>query len=374
MHRKKKILCVITKSNFGGAQKYVYDLATSMPRDQFDVTVALGGNGILKQKLDERGVRTVVIPSLERDAAPLKDLGVFFLLIRIFKKERPDIVHLNSSKIGGLGSFAARISGIPKIIFTVHGLPLNEPRFSRLRLIVAFLSWLSCIFSNSIIAVSSADFKIIKKWPGLGKKVCRISNGIKPFELLTRENARALLASRCGLKEKEGLWVGTIAELHANKGLIYLLKGFKGIKNQSRLLIVGSGEEEKKLKKYAQKERLGDRVSFVGFIDEAEKILPAFDIFVLPSLKEGLPYVILEAGFAGLPIVATTIGGIPEIIENQKNGILIPPKDRAALTRALSLLIQRKDLRDEYGREISKKIKEKFSFEDMFEKTAAFYK
>ncbi|PIR41028.1 MAG: glycosyltransferase family 1 protein, partial [Candidatus Yonathbacteria bacterium CG10_big_fil_rev_8_21_14_0_10_43_136] len=98
---KKKILFVITKSNFGGAQKYVFDLATGLPKDQFDVAVALGGSGILIQKLQAENIRVLPIFSLARDVNPLSDITTFFELWRMFRKEKPDVAHLNSAKAGG---------------------------------------------------------------------------------------------------------------------------------------------------------------------------------------------------------------------------------------------------------------------------------
>ena len=134
---KKKVLFVITKSNWGGAQRYVYDLATALPKDQFEVKVIFGGTqevggsyGMLDTNLKIKApeVQRIFVPSLIRDISIGKDIKSFFELLRLFKKLRPDIVHLNSSKAGGVGALAARFAGVPKIIFTVHGLPEDEAR------------------------------------------------------------------------------------------------------------------------------------------------------------------------------------------------------------------------------------------------------
>src|SRR5687767_3813467 len=104
--RKRRIIFVITKSNFGGAQRYVYDLAVALPKDRFEVIVAFGGAGVLADRLVAAGIRTVSLSGLDRDINPLKELSVFVALVRLFRHERPDAVHLNSSKIGGLGALA----------------------------------------------------------------------------------------------------------------------------------------------------------------------------------------------------------------------------------------------------------------------------
>src|SRR4051812_14312990 len=115
---KKKILFVITKSNWGGAQKYVYDLASSLPKDSYESVVVFGGEGPLATRLQEAGIRTISVKSLQRDVNIFGDIKSLFELLSIFKREKADVVHVNSSKVGGLGAFAARCAGIPRIIFT----------------------------------------------------------------------------------------------------------------------------------------------------------------------------------------------------------------------------------------------------------------
>src|ERR1043166_2713598 len=120
---KRKVLYVSRKANWGGAKRYVFDLATSLPKDEFDVAVAYGQPGRLAEELQKAGIKTHPILSLQRDVSLGVDIKSFFELYRLFKKERPDVVHLNSSKAGGVGALAARLAGIKNIIFTVHGLP-----------------------------------------------------------------------------------------------------------------------------------------------------------------------------------------------------------------------------------------------------------
>jgi len=130
---RRKILFVITKSNWGGAQRYVFDLATNLPKDKFEVVVAFGGTGepgaqtgMLHKKLEGAGVRTITLTYFTRNIFLLFDIRAFFELISLLRKERPDILHLNSSKAGGFGSVAGRVTLIPNIIFTSHGLALQR--------------------------------------------------------------------------------------------------------------------------------------------------------------------------------------------------------------------------------------------------------
>src|SRR3989344_4619085 len=125
---RKKVLYLITKANWGGAQRYVFDLATHLSAEQFEVVVAYGEKGRLPNDLTARNVKTYEIPSLGRDVAVVSDIKSFFGILRCIRATRPDVIHLNSSKAAALGALAARIAGVPKIIFTVHGWPFGEKR------------------------------------------------------------------------------------------------------------------------------------------------------------------------------------------------------------------------------------------------------
>lgn len=340
----QKILYVITKSNWGGAQKYVYDMATNMVN--FDVVVALGGDGELKEKLDKSGIKTIQISNLGRNINPFKDIFVFFKLLSIYRKEKPDILHLNSSKIGGIGSLAGRIAGVKNIIFTVHGWAFKEDKSFLSKTIRKFLSRLTVLFSHKIIVLSKYERSIT---PGNKNKVNIIYNGIKDKELLSREVAR----ERFKEVPSNTTWIGVVAELHKNKGLKYLAKALP--KNYS-LVLIGEGEEKIK----------GKNIYLMGNITEAYRYLKAFDVFVLPSIKEGLPYTILEAGLAELPVLSTTVGGIPEII-TKDSGILVQPKNSEELSKNIPLL------KKEHGVNLRNRILENFSFEEMIQKTKNLY-
>jgi len=159
------VLFVITKSNWGGAQRYVYDLATNLPKNTFEVAVALGGSGELTSMLGSAGVRTISIEHLERDIHFFNEFRVFRTLLALYNKEQPDVVHLNSTKIGGLGSFAGRIAKVQRIIFTVHGWAFNEERNSLFRLALWFFSWLTIIFCHKVITISYHDTRQAVSFP-----------------------------------------------------------------------------------------------------------------------------------------------------------------------------------------------------------------
>lgn len=296
---KKKVLFVITKSNWGGAQRYVFDLATHLPKERFEVAVALGGAGTLKEKLEAAGVHTVFVGSLQRDVSILKEFKVLRELVRIFKTERPDMVHLNSSKAGGIGAVAARLAGIKNIIFTVHGLPEDEPRGALSRLLIKAATRLTFALCDTVITVSKDNHERVRS-------SVLIYNGIAPMQFGSGEIIRKAFPAGAKI-------TGTVGELNKNKNQIALVEQAR--QNPSlHVAIVGEGELrgflEAKIKEYG----LEQRVKLFGFMPASE-VLKGFDTFALPSLKEGLPYVLFEAKLAGLPIEANRVGGIGEILD-----------------------------------------------------------
>jgi glycosyltransferase involved in cell wall biosynthesis len=304
--KPQKILFVITKANWGGAQRYVYDLATGL-QNAFTISVAFGINGLLSKKLEDAHIKTFHIDALQRDVSLYSDIKSFFELLKLFRTERPDIVHLNSSKAGGIGALAARVAGVKKIIFTAHGWPFLEQRNFVSRFFIYLFSWFTALLSHNIIVVSDYDLKIAKKMPFIAHKTVRIYNGIDlNFPLGSGDIVRHSFPNGVRI-------TGAIGELTKNKNQILLIKQARN--NPDRYVaIVGEGEDrdylEKKIKEYG----LVARVKLFGFMP-ASDVLRGFDIFALPSLKEGLPYVLIEAKAAGLPIVANRVGGVGEIVD-----------------------------------------------------------
>lgn len=305
---KRKVLYVITKSNWGGAQRYVYDLATGLPQERFEAMVAFGQPGLLAEKLRAAGIATYPITALQRDVSLRADLKSFGELYRLFKKLRPDVVHLNSSKAGGIGALAARMAGVPKVVFTAHGWPFWEQRSLPARMVIGFLSWLTALLSHKTICISDYDLRVAKKMPFVGHKAVRIYNGIGPMHFGSGEAIRSAFPAGARI-------VGTIGELNKNKNQIALIERARK-EAGTHVAIVGEGELRGFLEEKIKEHGLEERVKLFGFMPAGEA-LKGFDVFVLPSLKEGLPYVLLEAKQAGLPIEANSVGGIPEILNAQ---------------------------------------------------------
>jgi glycosyltransferase involved in cell wall biosynthesis len=374
-----KILYIITKSNWGGAQRHVFDLSTAMKADGHEVWVALGGEGLLKKKLEEAGIYTFSIATLGRDIAIGKDAGSFKEIYNVIKNKRPDVVHLHSPKAAGLGSLASRLLRVKKIITTVHGWSFNESRPFYEKLSIMFFSWLTMIFSHTTILVSEKDHKQALYFPLVKNKLTLIQLGIKPVTFISVDGAKQAIAKLIGMDlvdfYKKNV-IGTIAELHPNKGLTYLVEAMKIVTDgqpNTVSVIISDGQEKAKLDAMIKENKLEDKVFLAGYLENASEYLKAFNVFVLPSIKEGLPYAILEAGSASLAVVATTVGGIPEIVEDMKSGILIQPRNSRELAHAISFMIEHPEERKRYGNTLKERVSTIFSIEKMIWKIKELY-
>jgi len=375
---KKKILYVITKSNFGGAQRYVFELATEMQKRNFDVAVAFGGSGVLKEKLDQIGIRTYRIESFERDINLVKEVRSMVELATIIRKECPDIIHLNSSKAGGSGALVGRMLGVPRIIFTAHGWPFFEARGLLWRSTVWFLSWLTALLSHAVILVSNHDFNRTHM-PFVKKKLAVIHTAVPNITFVSREVAReSLFQKEIRVLHEHDTWLVSTSELTQNKNLLFALRAVETWNTTHAhkifFTLIGDGELRGRLEAFITTHQLNNFVTCLGYVDNARTYLKAFDIFLLPSLKEGLPYGLLEAGAAPLACIASCIGGIPEVIEDGKTGLLINPNSLDSMLFALSKLVDLPEKQAEYATMLQRKITSTYSLPTMLEATEKLYR
>jgi glycosyltransferase involved in cell wall biosynthesis len=376
--KKLKVCIVVTKGVWGGAQKYVYNLAVNLSKDLFDVWVITGEGDILKKRLQEKNINVISIKSLRRDIYTVSELKSFFKLFIEILRIRPDILHLNSPKAGGLGSLIGRILFIKKIIYTSHGWTFNEDRPVIQNSLILFFSWIIVFLCHRTIVIAPREEEQIKSLPFINpKKIVMISNGIEPTDFVKKEIARKKLLEIIQTSDfklpTSALWIGTISELHKNKGIVFAIEALRKISHQFVFVVIGEGEERKNLEKDIEKCNLKGKVFLVGFMDNAASYLRAFDIFVLSSIKEGLPYTILEAGMAELPVIASSTGGIPDIIQNGQTGILTTKGRPGEIIRALEYLIDNPNEREKFAKNLKLKVESEYSIHAMLECTQKIY-
>ena len=353
-----------------------------------------GGSGPLIQKLKEAGVTVIPIDSLSNEVGVGKELKTLKELWTIIRRERPDIFHVNSSKAGIMGALVGRILRVKKIVFTAHGWAFNEDRPIYQRVALKWMHWLTIVFSHATIAVSQNIKDAFKGWLRVDGKIVVIHNGVKSDTSYGKSGARQALVGmfpqlKTALTNKNIFWVGTIAELHPVKNLDVALQAIKLLvsnmsdkdsapakpANQHFLYtIMGEGRERTRLENIIAKLGLSEHVFLLGHVADAFQYIKAFDAFLLPSRSEALAYVILETGMQETPVIATAVGGIPEIIDDMKSGVLVLPGKSAEIAHAIRFYADHSDTAREYAKALNEKVKRDFSLEKMVKETEMVYR
>lgn len=373
---RKKILLLITQGEIGGAQVYVRDLALNLPKNRFIVTVGHGEKPFdwLDEELKNQ-IQTKYFRFIKRNINPLFEILGFFELYIYLKKNKFDIIHLNSSKIGVLGSLAAKCAGVKKIIFTCHGWAFDDPRPLWERWLYKIIYKIMAWFTDIIICVSDYACQTGLNIGLNKKKLITIHNNpdASKLNLLKKEEAREFLNNKYKVPINKKI-IGTIANFYPTKGLIYLLKAAELlIKDNPNFIfcLIGRGRLEKRFYQFIKENKLEENIFLITDLNNAAKILPAFDLFVLPSVKECLPYVLFEAMFVGLPIVATDVGGNAEVLHYYDNNqyLLTQPRNPEKLAKAILEMIDKRALSEEQVNSLKNKI----SNNKMIEKTKEIY-
>lgn len=347
---KPKLLLAVTSSAWGGAERYVSRLAAAA-RDEFDVTVLAGSSERFElfRSLPE-GVRTIELPDLKRPISPWHDLLAVLHMRAIIDREGFDLVHANSSKTGLVASLAARLSRRkPKVVYTAHGWGFLEKRSPLFRWAILASERIAAPFREATIALSEAERdEALRRELSTPERLRVIPLGIDAdeIEFLERDEARDALAKLCGTR-LDRIVIGTIANAYPAKALPLLLGCFERLAEEfpdADLVVLGDGPGMPDLRALRDGLPHRDRICLPGAVQDAARYLKAFDLFVLASTKEGLPWTVLEASLAGLPIVVTRVGALPEIVEDGNTGLLVPPGDAAALERAIRSVLTDRDL------------------------------
>ena|SRR3989344_3689082 len=379
MLKNKHFVYLITQSKFGGAQKYIVDLANYFKQNN-TVTVAVGrsdeADPLFLKQLQEIGIKVEVLEHLKRDIDPWENIRSVLEIRRLLWRLKPDILHINSSMAGAVGSLGALLYNLSpfhptlKVVYTAHGFVFNEPRPWPEKKLFLMIEKLTAAWKSLIICVSDFDRQsALKHHLTSARKLLTIHNGLSLYDyrFLDKQAARAAL----NLKPDDTI-IGVIASLYPTKGLPYLLQAVKQLSSNVKIVIIGEGPERPKLEALI-KELALTNIQLIGSRPDGWQYLKAFDLFVLPSVKEGLPYTILEAGLAELPVIATTVGGIPEIITNQQSGLLVPSQDPTALAQACQQLLSDKKRAGSLAQQLHKNILTNFSLDRLQRQTEEAY-
>lgn len=387
---KIKILFLITKDDVGGAQKYVKELAENIDPQKFRPVIASGrvSTRFINESANFSSHKIKTLKFLSNSFRPhflfLNDILALFEVFFLLCRERPDILHLNSSKAGVIGSFAAALFNLfkagnkkIKVIFTAHGWVFNPDNAvsPARRWFYRLLHKTAGRFQHAIINVSEYDRSLALRYNIAPKnKLHLIHNGIIAPNFLSKADARKFLLRMLKVDNKknlvEAVWVGSIGRLVKEKDYATLIYAARLVKN-AHFFIIGDGYESEKLKFIIKNQGLVDRVFLLGSIVPAAQHLKAFDIFALSSVKEGLPYTVLEAMAAKLPVVATRVGGVTELLEGR--GIVMPPRQPHELARAINYCIQHPAEAQQYAEKAYQFFKERLQLNRMIKETERIY-
>jgi glycosyltransferase involved in cell wall biosynthesis len=346
---KPRVVILVTLAEVGGAQTYVA-LLTEALRDRFDVVVAAYGPGPLVDAVRNAGARFVPLRNVRRALHPLRDVLGLFELIRLLRRERPVIVHANSSKAGILGRVAAALTHVPVRIFTVHGWAFNAyTGFAR----QMYLWSERLVAPLTTLTICVADRE---RATGLAARACNADRTVVLHNAVPTAPAREGQPARTPV-------VLAVGRLKAPKDFSTLLHALgRLLPGTYRALIAGDGPEREQLETEARQLGLASSVEFLGERNDIPDLIRSSDLFVLSTRSEGLPMSVLEAMAAGLPVVASEVGGIPELVDAE-TGVLVPPEDPAALSTAVERLLADQGLRARLGAAGRARAEERFDLE-----------
>jgi glycosyltransferase involved in cell wall biosynthesis len=293
----------------------------------------------------------------------------------LLRERRVSILHTHGGIAGLFGRLAARRAQTPVIVHTLHGIHYLHYRNPLTRKFYILLEKWFSRFTDGLVFVSQADFQKAKKHRLAAEdKMFVILNGTDPLAGLSGEKIRE---KRLALGwPPAGPLVGTVARLHRQKGIATLLEAAPRLfaaAPGARVVVVGEGPLGRKLRKKVSRQGLEEKFFFLGERKDAAELLSLFDVFVLPSLWEGLPFVLIEAASLGKPIVAAAVDGITEVVEDGKTGLLVPPENPGALADAIIGLLQDRQRAARLAASAKSIIPPRFPLRRMIEQTQNLY-
>lgn len=367
--KRTKIVRIIARLNIGGPAIHVILLSSGLDRERYETVLVKGQEGRTEGNMmalaHARNVQPLLIDRLGRDLNPVRDLATLWRLYRVLRRERPEIVHTHTAKAGTLGRIAARLAGVPIVVHTFHGHVLSGyfgPIRSRL---FTSIERLLARWSDRIISVSEACRKdLLSLGIGDENKTITIPLGL---ELSHFPERVPQMAGR--LRERFAIPVDApvvchVARMVPIKRQDLLLRAIPGVWREmpdARFLLVGDGETRPVLQAQARALGLDGRLIWTGFIDQQEMIYADTDLLVLTSDNEGLPVAVIEAMASGRPVVATRVGGVPELVEEGVTGYTVPPGDPDKLAQAILKALRDRDRLRRMSLAAQRRVLEKYS-------------
>ena len=377
-----KIIRVIARLNIGGPAVHTILLTQKMQNDCYHNVLVSGKEGPDEGSMDflarQHGVQPIILPGLGREISLLDDLKTLIQLYRLFRREKPTIVETHTAKAGTVGRLAAFLARVPVRIHFFHGHVLYG-YFGRLKTwVFKVIERLMAIITHRIVACSEKVRQDLIRFhiasPG---KIVTIPYGFPLEKFVGAAHKAGQIRKQMGLTS-EAKVVGIVARLVPIKGHEVFLEAIelllqKGLGLSVHAWIVGDGERREELKAMAQQLQIQDHVSFLAWREDIENVYADLDVLALTSFNEGLPLVIIEAMAAGKPIVATNVGGVPEMVFDGQNGFVVPVGDSQAIADRLEGILCNSPKGVEMGKAGQKFALEHFSTERLTYDLDLFY-
>ncbi len=359
-----KVLYLITELDVGGAERVVYEIATRLDRDRFEILVAyLTGSGEVGGWIEGKGIKVWRRPAGEKPG-----VRTFWWLLKLLKKERPDILHCHLFHANIVGRVVGRAARVPFVISTTH--VMETDRVYRL-----WLDGLSSLLINKEVCVSHSVRHFVRRAAHIPyRKLITIHNGLD-FDRFQVEVDIQGKRRELGLERFADIVV-CVGRLHRQKGQAYLIRAAAEVLRKhpdTGFLFIGEGPMRDELRGLVSRLKLEKNVLFCGFRADVPEVLNACDIFVLPSLWEGFGLAAAEANASGLPVLATRVDGLPEVVIDGETGVIIPPSDAGAIRDVLLELLGNPEKRKKMGDSGREWVRENFSVGLMVKKTEALY-
>jgi len=348
------VMHVITRLTLGGSSENTVSTIEALSRRGYDSTLVLGpeSEAATVEDARRRGCRIVEVARLGREVHPARDVAAVMALTTLFRRARPTIVHTHTSKAGFVGRLAARLARVPVVIHQPHGhIFYGYWGRGRVALFVA-LERLAARWTDTLVALTPREVEEhVERGIGRAAQWAVVPSGVPTARLRAAAPTRAAARARLGLPA-DAFVIAGVGRLVPIKGFDLLVDALPAIAAQvpsARALLIGDGEERAALEARAAALGVSERLSITGAVTDVEGVLAAADVLAAPSRNEGMGRVLVEAMAIGLPVVGTTVGGIPDVIIDGECGRLVAPDDAAALAAALAELGSDAALRAKLG-------------------------
>jgi glycosyltransferase involved in cell wall biosynthesis len=342
-----RVALVIARLNVGGPASHVIELAAGLPRDQFEVRLIAGregpGEAGMHYLAERMGIKPEILPQLSPRIGPA-DLPAFLRLRAIFRDWKPDIVHTHTAKAGAVGRTAARSAGVPAVVHTFHGHVLRGYFSPPVELFFRSLERMLARLTDRIVTLSPAlKADLIEMGIAGPEKIDIVPLGMDLDPLVRCSARREELRSELGIPPGKALIgiVGRMVPIKNHRLFLEAARSMVDSGNPAHFALVGDGELRESLQLLAGEMGIADRVHFLGWKQDMEPVYAAFDLLALTSDNEGTPVTVIEAMAAGVPVVATAVGGVPDVIRDGETGWLVPPGDASALQRAMQAALRK---------------------------------